>query len=97
MRELNQHEIDMVNGAFASSLGDAISGAIYGFGTALATGVALGGINTKSNGLGFGVIAQGVGALVGGAMGAVLGGVGGFIFGKDEITTIIDDYTARID
>lgn len=96
MRELNQAEIAMVNGAWASSLGDAIEGAVYGLGAGLATGVALGGINTKSDGLGIGVIAQGVGAVVGGVIGAVEGVVGGFLFGKDDITTFVNGYTDKI-
>lgn len=96
MRELNQAEIEMVNGAWASSLGDAIEGAVYGAGAGFCTGLALGGINTKSDGLGFGVIAQGVGAVVGGVVGTVVGGVGGFLFGKDDVTTFIDGYTDQI-
>ncbi|WP_313068543.1 hypothetical protein [Atlantibacter hermannii] len=96
MRELNQNEIAMVNGAWSKSLADSIEGALYGFGTAMTTGIALGAINTKSNGLGFGVIAQGVGAVAGGVLGALVGGIGGFAFGKDGIGAIVDEYTARI-
>lgn len=97
MRELNQSEIEMVNGAWASSLGDAIEGAVYGLGAGLCTGVAMGAINTKSDGLGFGVIARGVGAVVGGVMGAVVGGVGGFLFGQEDIATFVDSFTSHID
>ena len=96
MRELNLAEIEMVNGAWAANLSDAMAGAIYGAGVGLATGVALGGINTKSDGLGFDIIAQGVGAVVGGVIGTVEGVIGGFLFGKDEIAAYADAFIDQI-
>jgi|GEM_PF-2055754 len=97
MYEMNEAEIEIVNGGiFSKSLSDSINGAIYGLGAGFATGLAMGGINTKSAGLGFGVAAQGVGALIGAAVGAIEGTIGGFIYGRDDISKWVDGYTSRI-
>ncbi|MTD38540.1 hypothetical protein GIX45_07860 [Erwinia sp. CPCC 100877] len=96
MRELNKNEVEMVSGAWSSSLCESLEGGLYGLGSGIATGMSLGGINTKSDGLGFGILAQLAGVIVGGITGAILGGVGGLAFGKTEISKWVDNYTSQI-
>ena len=98
MRELNEKEINEVNGGCitSGSLCDSISGALYGFGDGVATGIALGGSVTKSDGLGLGTIAQAVGACVGAVVGALWGTAAGFLYGKDEVAALCENYRETI-
>ncbi|QGH62023.1 DUF5862 family protein [Serratia proteamaculans] len=92
MRDLTSTEVEVVAGGWSPSISSSLEGAIYGAGDGLATGMAIGGTATKSNGLGLGVIAQAVGTVVGGVVGLAWGGIGGLILGKDEVTSLIHDY-----
>ncbi|WP_330982280.1 MULTISPECIES: hypothetical protein [Enterobacterales] len=94
MRELNEVETSAVNGA--GWLDTAIAGAIYGFGDGMVSGIAIGGTATKSDGLGFGVIAQAAGAVIGAVVGGAYGTVAGFLYGEDEVKALCKSYRETI-
>ncbi|WDG77625.1 hypothetical protein PUP68_20030 [Pseudomonas chlororaphis] len=86
MKELNQHEVDLVSGALS------IKGMIYGLGDGAAAGMAIGGKWGGAGGWGWGGLAQLFGLIIPTGMGAVTGGIGGLLFGQEYIKEVIADY-----
>jgi len=66
---------------------------IWGIGEGLATGVTVGGSASRS--AVFGIIAQGVGAILGGIIGPVVCGVMGALWGKDAVSAYAADFRAN--
>ncbi|WDG77623.1 hypothetical protein PUP68_20040 [Pseudomonas chlororaphis] len=85
MKELNQHEVDMVSGAD-------FKGMLTGFFDGASTGMAIGGKWGGAGGWGFGALAQLVGLIVPTAMGAVAGSAIGLLHDSATVAGLMADF-----
>lgn len=92
MKTLNQDQIEQVSGAWASSVADAIQGALWGAGDGAMTGMSIGGKYGGSGGWYIGGIAQLVGYAVTPVVGGAIGAIGGLLFGREKIASTLEHY-----
>lgn len=85
MKELTQHEVDLISGAD-------IKGMIWGVMDGALTGIAIGGKWAGAGGIGFGAVAQLVGAIVGPIMGATASGIIGLMYGTETVAKFAAHY-----
>ncbi|AZC32221.1 hypothetical protein C4K38_4269 [Pseudomonas chlororaphis subsp. piscium] len=88
MKELSQHEVDLVSGAD-------LKGMIHGFWDGAATGMAIGGTWGGSGGFLFGALAQLGGITLAPIMGAAMGTSLGLIHDAKTVAGILADFRAN--
>lgn len=92
MRTLEQYELRAVSGGAAATADEVnafFEGIVWGALDGLATGVTVGG--SASRDAVFGIIAQGVGAILGGIIGPVAGAIMGAMVGRDAVAAYAAD------
>ena len=92
MRTLEQYELRAVSGGAAATADEVnafFEGIVWGTLDGLATGVTVGG--SASRDAVFGIIAQGVGAILGGIIGPVAGAIMGAMVGRDAVAAYAAD------
>lgn len=92
MRTLKQYELRVVSGGAAATADEVntfFEGIVWGALDGLATGVTVGG--SASRNAVFGIIAQGVGAILGGIIGPVAGAIMGAMVGRDAVAAYMAD------
>ncbi|MFK8260167.1 hypothetical protein ACFL9S_20580 [Erwinia sp. AnSW2-5] len=96
MKILSQHQIEQVNGAWASSVSDSIQGALWGLGDGAMTGMAIAGKYGGGGGWGFGGLAQLVGYAFTPFVGGLIGSIGGLLFGRDKMASVLENYRSTL-
>lgn len=99
MRELTIAEIsDVSGGGFFGFIADRVVGAAVGAAMGASSGMGLGGVQTGNGGgiFGFGIIAEGVGAIAGTTLGTVAGAVIGGAFGFQEMKPIVANWIDHV-
>lgn len=92
MRTLEQYELRAVSGGAAATADEVnafFEGIVWGALDGLATGVTVGG--SASRDAVFGIIGQGVGAILGGIIGPVAGAIMGAMVGRDAVAAYAAD------
>jgi hypothetical protein len=96
LRELNKIEKECVSGgapATADEVNAFFGGIVWGALDGLATGVTIGGSASRS--AVFGIISQGVGALLGGIIGPVAGALMGAMVGQEAVAAYCADLRVK--